>query len=130
MNDTDQLYHCGCCCGVEETTTIETTTEETTTTPRETTTTTTSTTVPMGNSAIPTACCPISTFYCYDSNTLEQYWNMTENGTFVYSSAFEHCYYGCDSVNGKCNSAPYMVYLYIIAGFLGLLVLFVWLVRK
>ena len=67
------------------------------TTSTSTISTSTTTTVPIGNDSIPSGCCPISSFFCSDNTTLEEYWNYTDmNGTWHTASAFRYCPYGCD----------------------------------
>ena len=114
------------------TTTAITTTAVTTTTARITTPTTTTTTLPIGNFSIPIGCCPISTFYCSDENTLMQYWNYTNNDSWYTSSAFKYCHYGCDNKTFDCNPSPYSVNLnfLVIFGALAFIILIIIVIKQ
>lgn len=75
---------------------------------------------------ISTACCPISTLYCYDNNTLIQAWLVNN----VSSYAYETCFNGCDNQTMMCSPPAYESNLItigiIIVIIIGIAMLYKW----
>lgn len=68
-------------------------------------------TIPLNATTnVTTGCCPISTFYCSDNDTLIQLWNTSDGISFAYQA----CADGCDNVSAACSPPPYQQNLIII----------------
>lgn len=63
-------------------------------------------------------CCPISTFYCTDNETLVQLWNTSDGVSW----AVETCEFGCDNVTDSCTPLPYAQNLWLLVIFAGIVV--------
>lgn len=59
--------------------------------------------LPNATFNISATCCPISSLYCTNNETLIQLWNTSEGIAW----ASEDCPYGCDNATSACAPAPY-----------------------
>ena len=55
-------------------------------------------------------CCPISTFFCVDNDTLVQKWFVNNQTTLAY----QYCFYGCDNKTMVCAPVKYQQDIIII----------------